>query len=129
MLSLFAQLCLKQALAAHTFRTNTILTHPPPGIPCVQDQQLAAHVLNPARCCSYPEKHGLETHPSPGQAPGQWEWGLEGAFSQAEDPERGFSVQGGAARCDRAAFVQLITLLSPISEQSPGAVTDQVCFY
>lgn len=45
------------------------------------------------------------------------------------DAERGFSVQGGTARCDRAAFVQLITLPSLISKQSPGAETDQVCFH
>lgn len=115
--------------STHIFRTNIIPIHPPlvflvcrtcslqPGPGILQD---AAATLR-----SMALKHSLV----PGQAPGHWEWGLEGAFRQAEDPQRGFSLQGGAVRCDRAAFVQLITLPSPISERSPGAETDQVCFY
>lgn len=120
-----------EACSCSTHIQNKYYPYPSsPGIPGVQDQQLAARASNPARCRSHPEKHGLEkTHPSPGQAPGHWEWGLEGAFRQAKEPERGFSLQGGAARCDRAAFVQLIPLPSLISERRPGAETDQVCFY
>lgn len=118
-----------EALSCNTYIQNKYNPSPSsPSIPCVQDQ-LAARASNPGRWWSHPEKRRLGTHPSPGQPPGHWEWGLEGTFSQAVDPERGFSLRGGTARCDRAGFVQLITLPSPISKRSPGAETDQVCFY
>lgn len=130
LLSLFAQLGLKHALAAHTYSEQILsLSILPWYSLCAGPAALepVPGILQDA--AATPRSMALKHSLVPGQAPGHWEWGLEGAFRQAEDAQRGFSLQGGAARCDRAAFVQLITLPSPISERSPGAETDQVCFY
>lgn len=72
---------IKSILFLHTFRTNIIPLHPPPGIPCVQDQ-LAARALNPTGRWSHPEKHQLEAHPSLGilgQEPGNRGWKVPSA--------------------------------------------------
>lgn len=48
---------------------------------------------------------------------------------KAVDPERGFGPREEMVTCEMAGFVQLITLLLPISKWIPVAERDQVCFY
>lgn len=104
--SLFAQLGLKHILVAHTFRTNIIPIYPSSPwcsfcagsaacSPCLQ----SCRVLEPAwETWPWNTPFPRPASRTPGMGAGR-------CLQPGLDAERGFSVQGGTVRCDRAGFV------------------------